>query len=134
LLLRTFGFVLTTSLSSGFAAGEEWQRSDSPFVMGEAYPDVPATCETVPYWINHAPETSDRVSFAITGKLVTAEWDGVLAYLIMCDEAEVQVMCVTYSKDGRDVGDTVLFGGGYSRVGERQIMLDPCLASLEGSP
>ena len=99
-------------------------------MMGEEYPEVSATCETIKYWINHAPEIEARVSLAIEGKLVTAEWDGALAYLVVCDEADVQVLCVTYSKDGRNVGDTVLFGGGYSRVGERKIMLDPCLASL----
>lgn len=120
----TFVAMLSTS-------AQEWTRPDSPFVIGEAYPEVPATCETVKYWIDHAPETSDRVSFAIKGELVHSEFDGALAYLIMCDEAEVQVLCVAYSNDDRNVGDTVLFGGGYSRVGERQIMLDPCLAGKE---
>lgn len=109
----------------------EWEKPDSPYRMGEAYPDVPATCETAKRWIEHAPKTDNRVSFAITGELVQIEWDGVLAYLIMCNEADVQVMCVTYSKDGRKVGDKVLFGGGYSRVDDRRIMLDPCLASEE---
>ncbi len=114
-----------------FLPAQEWRDPGSPFELGEAYPDNPATCETMKYWIDHAPRIDDRVSLAIRGELVSVEWDGVLAYLVMCDEAAVQVMCVTYSRDGRDVGDTVLFGGGYSRVGERQIMLDPCLASLE---
>lgn len=113
------------------AMAAEWHKPDSPYRMGEAYPDVPATCETAKHWIEHAPQTDDRVSFAIIGELVQIEWDGVLAYLIMCNEADVQVMCVTYSKDGHEVGDSVLFGGGYSRVDERRIMLDPCLASLE---
>jgi hypothetical protein len=122
-------FVL--GLTSSPLHAQEWQRADSPFTLGEAYPEVAATCETVKYWIDHAPDTESRVSFAIKGELVAAEWDGALAYLIMCNEADVQVLCVTYSKDDRDVGDTVLFGGGYSRVGERQIMLDPCLAGLD---
>lgn len=113
------------------ARAEEWKRPDSPFTLGEAYPEIPATCETAKYWINHAPQTNDRVSFAISGKLAAAEWDGTLAYLVMCEEPGVQVLCVTYSKDGRDVGDTVLFGGGYNRAGDRQIVLDPCLASTE---
>lgn len=117
------------SATAQILSAEEWRRPDSPFVLGEAYPEVAATCETAEYWIEHAPETEDRVSFAIIGKLVAAEWDGALAYLVMCDEADVQVLCVTYSKDGRDVGDEVLFGGGYSRAGARRIMLDPCLAS-----
>lgn len=113
-------------------ASEPWQAPDSPFVLGEAYPDTPATCETVKHWIDKAPQLDERVSFAIVGKLVSAEWDGASAYLIMCEQRGVQVMCVTYSKDGREVGDTVLFGGGYVRIDERRIMLDPCLASPEG--
>ena len=92
---------LVVFATSGVAHGEEWDRPDSPFVMGEAYPDVAATCETANYWINHAPRTDDRVSFAIEGELVAAEWDGALAYLIMCDEPGVQVLCVTYSRLSR---------------------------------
>lgn len=111
------------------AAAEEWQKPDSPFRMGEAYPDVPATCETINRWIDHAPETDDRVSLGIVGEIVSIDWDGALAYLVMCKEGGVQVLCVTYSKDGVAVGDKVLFGGGYSRAGDKQIMLDPCLAS-----
>lgn len=72
-----------------------------------------------------------RISFAIRGEIVAIEWDGALAYLIMCEAAAVQGMCVTYSKDDREIGETVLFAGGYVRVGERQVMLDPCLASRE---
>jgi len=122
---------LILSLFGNSALSEEWNRSDNPFMIGEAYPEVPATCETVKYWIDHAPPTHDRISFAIKGKLVVSEFDGALAYLVMCDEQEVQVLCVTYSNDGREVGDTVLFGGGYSRAGDKQIMLDPCLAGKE---
>lgn len=117
------------AVHSAPASAVEWQRPDSPYRMGEAYPEVPATCETAKHWIEHAPQTDDRVSFAIQGKLVHVEWDGALAYLIMCEEAGVQVLCVTYSIDGREVGETVLFGGGYSRAGDKRIMLDPCLAS-----
>jgi len=39
----------------------------------------------------------------------------------------VQVM--PYSTNDLEAGDVVLFGGGCRRVGEKQIMLDPCLAS-----
>ncbi|MCV0393834.1 MAG: hypothetical protein K5872_11985 [Rhizobiaceae bacterium] len=114
-----------------FAQAEAWRAPDSPFTLGEAYPDVPATCETVGDWIDHAPTIDGRISFAIVGELVAAEWDGTLAYLVMCPEGSVQVMCVTYSKDGRAVGDRVLFGGGWSRIDHDKIMLDPCLASPE---
>lgn len=113
-------------------SAEAWKAPDSPFMPGEAYAEVPATCETVADWIDKAPETDSRVTMSVLGDLVAVEWDGALAYLVMCPESGVQIMCVTYSKDGRNVGDTVLFAGGYNRVGERQIMLDPCLASPEG--
>jgi hypothetical protein len=122
-----FFLALTHSFSA--FADVKWQSPDSPFVMSEAYPEVPATCETVGDWIDYAPETDDRVSFAITGAITAIEWDGALAYLVMCEESKIQVMCVTYSKDGRELGEVVTFGGGYSRVGDKQIMLDPCLAS-----
>lgn len=128
-VLKPFAAVALLFLSTGAGAAQEWKRPDSPFMIGEAYPEVAATCETINYWINHSPEIGGRISFAIEGQLVAAEWDGALAYLVMCEAPNVQVMCVTYSKDGRDVGDTVLFGGGYARVGDHQIMLDPCLAS-----
>ncbi|ESR25318.1 hypothetical protein [Lutibaculum baratangense] len=111
------------------ATAAEWQRPDSPFTLGEAYPDVPATCETAGYWIEHGPDIDARVSFAVRGPLVATEWDGALAYLVMCPEVGVQIMCVTYSREGREVGDMALFAGGYMRVDERRIMLDPCLAS-----
>lgn len=108
---------------------EEFIDPEGPFRMGEDYADQPATCETVKHWINHAPQTDDRITLTMTGKLVAVEWDGTLAYLVMCEEEGVQVMCVTYSKEGRDIGQTVLAAGGYIRAGERRIMLDPCLAS-----
>lgn len=97
--------------------------------MGEGYAERPATCETIKHWIDRAPATDDRITLTITGPLAAVQWDGTLAYLVMCDEKDVQVMCVTYSKEGRHVGDTVLFAGGYARYGARRIMLDPCLAA-----
>jgi len=115
-------------------SAELWQAPNSPFMLGEAYPGRSATCETVKHWIDKAPQIDARITFAIEGNLVAAEWDGALAYLVMCDETGVQVMCITYSKDGRNVGDRVLFAGGYQRVGELRIMLDPCLASVVDVP
>lgn len=122
--------ILLLGTTSGQSA--EWQRPDSPFTLGEAYPEVPATCETAKYWIHHAPDIPDRVTFAVRGEIVVTDWDGALAYLIMCEKSGVQIMCVTYSREGREVGDTVLFAGGYGRAGENRIMLDPCLATPEG--
>lgn len=62
----------------------------------------------------------------IDGEIVESHWDGALAYLIMCEPEDIQVMCVTYYP--REVtGETIRFAGGYNRNGERQIILDPCL-------
>ena len=101
----------------------------SPFRAGEGYAEEPATCETLLGWVERAPETNARISMTVRGALSAVGSDGALAYLVMCEEPGVQVMCVTYDTNGMKPGDTVLFGGGYSRVGEKQVMLDPCLAS-----
>lgn len=116
-------------LSSAPSRAQEWRRSDSPYRMGEEYAEVPATCETIGRWIDHAPKTDDRFSLTMVGRLVSVDWDGALAYLVACEEPGVQVMCVTYSAEGRSVGETVTIAGGFVRVDERRIMLDPCLAS-----
>ncbi|MBS7544214.1 hypothetical protein KHC19_13990 [Ancylobacter oerskovii] len=104
----------------------------SPFRPGEAYPDTLATCETLRHWADRAPQTDDRITLGIHGALTGVHFDGVMAYLLMCDPAGVQVMCVTYGTNGRVPGDVVVFGGGYSRVDDHHVMLDPCLASVDG--
>ena len=100
---------------------------EGPFARGESFPDKPATCTTAADWIDRAPDTDERISFAITGALTAVHWDGALAYLIMCQAPNVEVMCVTYSAKDHAVGEPVTFAGGYMRAGERRIMLDPCL-------
>lgn len=127
--------VLAAAISAFAAAtcgnthAQDWQGADSPFTLGEAQPAKEASCATLKHWIARAPEVEGRVSFGITGKLTGVHWDGVLGYLIMCEEAEGQVMCVTYSVEGREVGQTISFAGGYGRAGDNRVMLDPCLAS-----
>jgi hypothetical protein len=110
---------------------EECCDPAGPFRPGEAYAEEPATCETIGDWIERAPEVDRRITLTVSGALSAVESDGVLAYLIMCPEPGVQVMCVAYSANDMRPGDVVMFGGGYSRVGEKQVMLDPCLASRE---
>jgi hypothetical protein len=102
-----------------------------PFTLGEDYPDEPATCATIATWMERAPDTSERITLGIRDRLVAVEFSPVLTYLVMCEAPGVQVMCVTYQPGGLAPGDVVLFGGGYSRRGEKQIILDPCLASRE---
>ncbi|SHF84582.1 hypothetical protein SAMN05444339_1162 [Loktanella atrilutea] len=62
----------------------------------------------------------------IDGAIVENHFDGALAYLIMCEPEDIQVMCITYHD--HDASDEIVrFAGGYNRNAERQIILDPCL-------
>lgn len=89
------------------AAADDDGRCDSagPFRAGEAYPEELATCETLVHWAERAPKTDNRVTLGIKGKLTGVHSDGVMAYLLMCEPAAVQVMCVTYSTNGHVAGD-----------------------------
>ena len=101
----------------------------SPFRIGEGYADHPATCANTRFWLDHAPDDDGRISMTVRGRLSVVEFDGTLAYLIMCEEPEARVLCVTYQTGGFKPGETVVFGGGFQSAGENRIMLDPCLAS-----
>lgn len=98
---------------------------ESPFRQGEGF-GTPATCGTIGDWIEQVPDYDGRISMVIEGAVDESHWDGALAYLIMCREEPVQVMCVTY-EEREASSEPVLFAGGYNRVGETQVMLDPCL-------
>ncbi|TCK30596.1 hypothetical protein EV667_0688 [Ancylobacter aquaticus] len=100
-----------------------------PFRPGEAYPETLATCDTLGHWADRAPKTDDRITLGIEGAITGVHSDGVMAYLLMCAPAQVQVMCVTYSANDLKRGDVMVFGGGYSRVDAHHVVLDPCLAS-----
>ena len=118
--------ILTTALTfGGTATAQPVFDEDGPFRMGEGF-GTPATCQTIGDWIDRVPDYDGRISMVIEGPIRESHWDGALAYLIMCDPAEVQVMCITYYE--QPVSDQpVMFAGGYVRAGEAQIVLDPCL-------
>ncbi|WP_271899174.1 hypothetical protein [Candidatus Phyllobacterium onerii] len=111
------------------APGQDCCDPEGPFRPGEGYADKPATCKTIAGWLERAPQVDARITLSVRGALSAVEFDGALAYLVICAEPDVRVMCVTYSTNGMRPGDVVLFAGGYSRVGTKQVMLDPCLAS-----
>lgn len=69
----------------------------------------------------------ERIDLAIEGDLLQVRTDGALWYLVMC--ADVKVMCVTYQSNDMKAGDRVLFRGGYTRLDENHVVLDPCLAN-----
>ena len=74
-----------------------------------------------------------RIDLAVRGRLIAVETDGALWYLIMCAAPDVQVMRITYQDNGMKPGDIVYFGGGYIRLNDDQIQLDPCLAGTAAS-
>ncbi len=125
--MRTALFAMVVSgLFCASARAEPVFDEAGPFRKGEGF-GTPVTCETVGEWIDRVPDYDGRISMVIEGPIVESHWDGALAYLIMCEPDGIQVMCVTYSPE--DVtGEPILFAGGYNRAGDRQIMLDPCLA------
>jgi hypothetical protein len=101
----------------------------SPFRAGEGHAETSATCQNLRYWAGRAPQTSERVSMTVRGELSAVHWNGVLAYLEMCDPKGLRVVCVTYATNDMRAGDVVTFGGGYASAGKEWVVLDPCLAS-----
>jgi hypothetical protein len=102
---------------------------DSPFRPGEEWSNKPANCETIVGWADRAPQTNDRISLAIKGKLIAVEKTDVVTYLTMCDPKRMKVTCVTYDPEGMRAGDRVVFGGGFERAGPHHVVMDPCMAS-----
>ena len=111
--------------SSTLAIAQSVFENESPFREAEGF-GTPATCQTIDDWINRVPDYVGRITMVIKGTIGESHRDGTLAYLIMCRQEGIQVMCVTYAE--REASpQLVLFAGGYSRIGERQIVLDPYL-------
>lgn len=102
-----------------------------PFSTAETSARHPATCETIGAWIDRAPDGPERINLTISGVLSYVGRDDALAYLVMCPKDGVQILCIAYQTNGMQVGDEVVFGGGYSRAGPDGIVLDPCLAYPE---
>ena len=104
---------------------------NTPFSYGDGLPDLVATCETIRDWASKSPQTKARIDLAVRGKLSRVSGDGALVYLIMCEEPNPKIMCVTYRTNGMAIGDVVRFGGGFRQLSPEQIVLDPCLASRD---
>jgi hypothetical protein len=118
--------VFASAPSSGQEALE-----NTPFSYGDGLPDLIATCETIRDWASKSPQTKARIDLAVRGKLSRVSGDGALVYLIMCEEPNPKIMCVTYRTNGMSAGDVVRFGGGFRQLSPEQIVLDPCLASRD---
>lgn len=119
--------ILALCLAATPAAAAPCCDPASPFRAGEAMPATNATCATLPGWAARAPRTEARVSMAIEGRVTSAEADEVLAYLAMCEDAPVTVVCVTYLPLAQGPGDWLVLAGGYNRAKPGLVVLDPCL-------
>ena len=95
-------------------------------------PATNATCATLPGWAAKAPRTEARISMAIEGRVTSAEADEVLAYVAMCEDAPVTVVCVTYLPLAHAPGDWLVLAGGYNRAEPGLVVLDPCLPFVPG--
>lgn len=122
---KAFSIAITLNVISTLAIAEPVFEENGPFRIAEGL-GTPVTCETIGEWIDRVADYDGRITMTTKGSVEESHWDGALAYLVMCKPEDIQIMCVTYAK--RDVSEEIiLFAGGYKRVGERKIMLDPCL-------
>ncbi len=67
------------------------------------------------------------ITIEVEGRIVEIEETGALVYVTVCAKPEPKVVCATYSRDGRKVGDVVVLAGAYYRRGADLVILDPCL-------
>ncbi|MBB4019979.1 MULTISPECIES: hypothetical protein [Chelatococcus] len=109
-------------------------KGESPFAAADAPPAKPAACHEIRDLIRDAPDPEEtaRIDFGAVGPLSLVEHDGALAYLGICTEPDVRVLCVTYSTNGMQPGEVVAVTGGYQRADEDLVILDPCLAARPG--
>ncbi|WP_274423933.1 hypothetical protein [Chelativorans sp. YIM 93263] len=100
----------------------------TPFANGDQMPDMTATCEDLGYWIEQLPNSDHRIDMAVAGPLAAVEFDGALAYLVVCPADGPQALCITYSTNGMEPGEHIKMSGGTQRIASNKIILDPCLA------
>lgn len=109
------------------ATGDDLFKDRPAFSLGDQPAQSSAECRSIRGMSAGLPKTDQRIDLSITGELTTVRSDGALWYLLMCQD--VRVLCVTYEQNGMKAGDRVTFKGGYNRLDDKHIMLDPCLAS-----
>jgi hypothetical protein len=97
------------------------------FSLGDHPAQASAQCGDIRKMSADLPRPDFRIDLTITGELTTVRGDGALWYLLMC--RDVRVLCVTYESNDMKAGDRVIMKGGYNRLDDNHIMLDPCLAN-----
>lgn len=76
------------------------------------------------------PAGEEQITIQVVGTLTMVESDGALVYLALCAPPDPQVLCITYSTGGREIGDAVVVTGNYNQPGPDHVLLDPCLHFL----
>jgi hypothetical protein len=106
-------------------------QNSGSFAPAEMIPERPARCHEIEDAIRNVPPPSglDRIDFSAVGALSLVHFDGVLAYMGVCNEPDAKVLCVTYSTNDLRIGDTVIVTGSYNKMAANYVILDPCLTS-----
>jgi len=122
---------LTVVITPFQAASGQGRLDEGPFAPAEMIPERPARCHEIEDVIRNVPTPSglDRIDFSAVGALSLAHFNGVLAYMGICNELDAKVLCVTYSTNDLKVGDTVIVTGSYRKMAANYVVLDPRLAS-----
>ncbi|MFC4171280.1 hypothetical protein ACFOYU_04290 [Microvirga sp. GCM10011540] len=133
-MLRKEGAVLltlTAVITPLQAASGQGRRDKGPFAPAEMIPERPARCHEIEDMIRSVPSPSglDRIDFSAVGTLTLVYFDGVLAYIGICNEPDAKVLCVTYATNDLKIGDTVTVTGSYRKMAANYVVLDPCLTS-----
>jgi hypothetical protein len=122
---------LMAALTPFHAAWGQGLQNEGSFAPAEEIPENPARCNEIKDVIRDVPTPSglDRIDFSAVGALSLVHFDGVLAYMGICEEPDVKVLCVMYSTNDLKPGDTVIVTGSYRKMAENFVILDPCLTS-----
>ena len=124
---RAAALLAALSPAASFASDPFAERP--AFSYGEEPARSAARCGDLRAMSAGLPPLDQRISLTVAGELTAIQTDGALWYLVMCASPDVRVLCVTYQSNDMKRGDAVLFRGGYSRIDEDHVALDPCLAS-----
>lgn len=100
------------------------------FAAAQPDPSFRTTCAGLRGALAALPPVVDEetvVTIQVQGEVTAARKDDAVAYIVVCAPPDPQVACITYSLEGRAVGDRVTVSGAYSPAQPDRIVLDPCL-------
>ena len=96
--------------------------------LAQPEPSFRATCSELRAAVARLELAGDPlVTIQVEGRLTTVKSESGLVYLILCEQPDPRVLCVTYQENGRKPGDIVVVSGAFAQVDPDHIQLDPCL-------